>query len=412
MARSGLHTLQLKSGERFAVLVDARGIPLQYPLLYSLRDRERGGAARLKTRLLRIQELYRAYAGMGLNLDEVILGGKVDIRDVESAVYWLEEGLGDGTDSSESDGGEPVSAPMRNQRISVWSDFMEWALESANWTLRARPERDRRERETAMRLRLLLEDLRLAFPAHGEVEPLSGRELEVLDDLLGPNALGEFNLSPFEGDAARRTWVLYQVLRWSGMRLGEALKLRIEDVPPREGDADKIIREVEGTALSVSIHRRVDDLADHRRIEPSVKRLGRTVPMPNAALELLWEYIDSLPATTPYLIRTSEGSRALSYSRASKLCFEIRPHAARLFEERYPGDSHTLNALRWHRLRHTRAIELLPEFFPDRRSDPIGVQRFCEAFGWARLTSAEPYLRLLHRQEGEALWRQSLERRS
>jgi integrase len=410
MARSGLHTLQLTSGERFAVLVDARGIPLQYPLLYSLRDRERGGAARLKARLLRIQELYRAYAGIGINLDEAILSGKVDIRDVESAVYWLEEDV-EGDDSLESDAGEPVSASMRNQRISVWSDFMEWALESANWTLRARPERDRRERERALRLRLLLDDLRLSLPVHREVEPLSGRELEVLDDLLAPNASGEFSLSPFDGDAAQRTWVLYQVLRWSGMRLGEALKLRIEDVPPREGDAEKIIREVEGTALSVSIRRRVDDLADHRKIEPSVKRFGRSVPMPDAVLELLWEYIDSLPTTTPYLIRTAEGSRALSYSRASKICFEIRAHAARLFEERYPGDPHTLNALRWHRLRHTRAIELLPEYFPDRRSDPIGVQRFCEAFGWARLTSADPYLRLLHRQEGEALWRQSLERR-
>lgn len=410
MERSELHSLQLSSGERFAVLTDARGIPLQYPLLYSLRDRERGGAARLKTRLRRIQELYRAYAGMGINLDEAILSGNVDIRDVESAVYWLEEDAEGDDESLESDSGEPVSAPMRNQRISVWSDFMEWALESANWTLCTRLERDRRERDSAMRLRMLLDDLRLALPVHREVEPLSSRELEVLDDLLAPNASGEFSLSPFEGAAARRTWVLYQVLRWSGMRLGEALKLRIEDIPPREDDAEKIIREVEGTALSVSIHRRADDLADHRRIEPSVKRFGRSVPMPDAVLELIWEYIDSLPTTTPYLIRTAEGSRALSYSRASKLCFEIRAHAARLFEERYPGDPHTLNNLRWHRLRHTRAIELLPEFFPDRRSDPIGVQRFCEAFGWARLTSAEPYLRLLHRQEGEALWRQSLGR--
>lgn len=284
MARSNLHTLQLKSGERFAVLVDARGIPLQFPLMYSMRDREQGGVARLKLRLRRIQELYRAYAEMGIHLDEAILSRDVDIRDVESAVYWLEEDAGGQGAGLDDEGDAPVSASMRNQRLAAWADFMEWALESANWTFHSRPERDRAERETATRLRLMLDDMRLRTPIHREVEPLSSREMEVLDDLLAPNALGEFELSPFKGDAARRTWVLYQVLRWSGMRLGEALKLRIEDVPSREGEAEQIIREVEGTALGLSIRRRVDDIADHRKIEPAVKRFGRAVPMPDSVI--------------------------------------------------------------------------------------------------------------------------------
>lgn len=197
-------------------------------------------------------------------------------------------------------------------------------------------------------------------------------------------------------------------MRWGGLRLGEALKVQLEDIPPRESDADAILREVDGSALAIQIHRRVDDLLDTRRSEPAVKRLGRRVALPDTVIKLLWDYRDTLPKSTPYLVRTDDKTRALSYSQASKIAAAIRPAATKLFEAQHPGDAHTLSAFRWHRLRHTRAVEMLPEYFPDGQADPIRQRQFCDAFGWAYLESAEPYLRLLYRRDGEARWRRSL----
>jgi integrase len=400
--RIQLQTVVLTSGERFPVLLNESGVPLQFPLAFSIHDRHKGGVTRLKARLRRIRDLHLALYHIGVDLDRAILYREIDIYTVESALYWLED---------EHESGEYGSSPTtRNQRISVWADFLSWAIETGHWTGRTKPVRGREERDTAARLRILLEEHRLPITAHREVNPLTSREVNVLDELLGPGPGELFQNSPFSGRAAERTWVLYQLLRWGGLRLGEALKLRPEDIPPEESQADAILREIEGRALKLRVERRVDDLSDRRRNEPAVKRHGRLVPVPDHLVQQVWRYHALLPSSATYLIRTADGSRELSYSQASKLVYEIRPAATELFERLYPGDPHTLCSFHWHRLRHTRAIELLPEYFPDNKANPIRQQLFCDAFGWAKLESAEPYLRWMYRRTAEALWRNSLER--
>ena len=394
-----LHTAVLQSGERFPVLVDKTGIPLQFPLAFSLRDRERGGVARLKDRLRRIRELYDAFTAMGKDLDHSILTRSVDPMDAETAIYWTEE---------ETDG--QVSASMRNARVRTWTDFLGWAVETSRWTQRSRPNADFTERAAAQRIALLLEDLRLPMASSSEVYPFTGRELDVLEDVLGPGPRGDFPVSPLRGMAALRTWVLYEIQRWGGLRLGEALKLQIGDIPPRETDVARELRLVTDGALSISVVRRVDDPQDPRHNEPSVKRFGRSVPLPDSLFDLIWQYVDALPSATPYLIRTDCGTRPLSYSQASKLAYLVRPAAARLFERRFPGDPHTLNTFRWHRLRHTCAVEMLPVFVGENPQSPQGIGQFCAMFGWANPTSADPYVRLVFRRDGEAVWHNYLER--
>lgn len=396
--RIQLHTIVMSSGERLPVLTDESGVPLHFPLVFSIRDRQRGGVARLKQRLRRIRDLYLAFRRLSIDLDQAILNRNLDLQSIETALFWLEE---EHEDSSSSPG-------LRNRRIMAWSDFLAWAIETSHWTLRTNPLHADKERDAAGRLRIMLEDHQLPVSVSREVHPLATREVEVLNDVLGPGTSGGYERSPFGAETAERAWILYLLLRWGGLRLGEALKLKLEDLPPRETEAEAILREIENSALAIHVRRRIDDVSDTRVNEPSVKRLSRRVPLPDALVQLLWKQLDRAPTADSYLIRTDDRVRPLSYSQASKLTYEIRKAAIVLFEERYPGDPHTLAQFRWHRLRHTRAVEMLPRYFPDGHIDPVRQRRFCDAFGWARLETAEPYLRLLHRQEGEAIWRRSL----
>jgi integrase len=202
-----------------------------------------------------------------------------------------------------------------------------------------------------------------------------------------------------------RNDLMLQCARWGGLRRGELLKLQCCDIGPAGDDyalssgALATERQPYGEpgVDEIRILRRPDDPEDSRNPPPKVKSRERIIAFPTWLIVALHAYADGIPpigrrarhVKTPYLFVDLQSGLPLSLAAADDAIKAIRIPAATRFAEIYPEATHTLKTLSWHRFRHTRAKELLLEF---RDEGAIGIEKFCDYFGWKNLKSAEPYI--------------------
>jgi len=403
-----IYHFRLQSGEHYSLLLDERGIPLDLPLLYSLSLRLRGGSYKIPRAMRRLRDWYRGFGLVGTDPNDAISQGDLVPDDVESVLRRLRR---DEAEFACGDGRDPLSAWMWNERVVEWRRFLTWALNRTHWTYGSRYlEMRRAVLEDADRVELFsdhLATLKLdgeegARGIHRQI--FSGREIEALDDVFRRED-GEYTrLCPFSPSTALRNHSLFLLFRFGGVRPGEALNTTLEDLPPRETELQRLFRRTtDRLALTINISRRQDDPDDERMEEPRTKRGGRSVEMPDAVFPVLWDLADSLSGHRhTYLLRSSQTGRPLSLTQCRRVVAQIMAAAAKLFEERWPGDEHSLGRRNPYRFRHHRIVETLPIFFPDGPKDPMARERFCGHFGWKDLASADPYIRFwhLHRAQG------------
>jgi integrase len=165
----------------------------------------------------------------------------------------------------------------------------------------------------------------------GSREGLEKAEVDRLRAVIEP----DHPENPFQSKVRFRNYLIIRLLLDLGIRRGELLGIRIEDV--RAGS--------DGT---VAIHRRPDDPDDPRKMQPSSKTEARTLPMSGRLTDLLYEWIVhhrskiALARKHPFLIVDCYTGRPLSLSSVNKLMAALR--------RRVPELPKTLSA---HVLRHS-----------------------------------------------------------
>lgn len=420
-ARYGVLTQLLPSGERLPVLIDHQtGIPLRMPLRFALKRRRAfGSAGTLATYLRRIGELYDWYTAHGMDLDAQIISGKsIQLGHLSRALVDLDQGLlrADAERRHAKPRGAlpeldvfspaPIgNARIHNLRVWLWARFLAWALRPQNW-------RGGRELHASGSREIwhdVLDELEQfrddEYRTEGPGQRRSGlapKELAALEAVLSPQASRGFSSGGFDPATTARNRMFYLLARWGGLRIGEILNLHVEDVP-----------RVSSASPYLLVRRRVDDRAEPRLIAPAVKRRDRQVPLPDDVMEALQLYVkrERRQSRWPDLLLSSTKDMPLSYPRASDIAKQLRRYATTAFDAMYPGESHTLGSFSWHRLRHTRAREVLPHFidFNDPTPQPEGLREFLDMFGWARESSAAPYIEELRQNRSAALVRQAMQ---
>lgn len=401
----GVHQHIAENGERLPILVDLQtGLPPVVCLRFALYQRDMGSSARLELLLLRIADLLdwarffesqdidsTIFAGHGIRLDQITRA----LQDLE-----LPSKLG-----------APINTRprLRNQRCWAWSAFLEFVYRPGLWRTGVGVIQSHalRERNRADLCELLseLSKKRQSVPESQSRAPLSAAELKAIDEVLDSD-----DLCPFPGASRKRNAAMYRLARWAGPRIGEILKIKRSDLPQNESIGTKAVRQAQSLPRTIKIVRRPDDYDDRREHEPSVKRGSREIAIPDVLLEELLAYRDATQrhARSTYLFLTEDNSRPLSQSRANAVIQKIGESAAKLFQAEHGSEPHTLHTLTWHRLRHTRAIELLHDFFPEEDFEPgthAGAKQlnsFLYYFGWASAESARPYLSRVFREDANA----------
>ncbi len=390
-------------GERFAVLICGHtGVPKRMALRFSFDDRCCGGAARILQRLRRISDLYNWYdSELKCDLDALLLDGRLPRQqDIARALRDL------GADRDYFVRKQPArceveptpcSAAQTNQRIGAWLSFLRFASIPDNWRSGYNNSDDGSRSERSNYIYELSEMLALqrqVMPECDSHKGLSGDELVAIESVL---------LALFPNTRVRNV-LIYRLLRFGGVRIGEALKIKAVDLPSIERAGSSALRRLYGEPYAVKIKRRPDDPDDTRTREARVKRGDRCVELPDDLVEDLQAYAkvrSQSASVSPYLFISSvDPAKPLSQSRAEKIIKIIGNAAHDYFSVHFPDQRSSLLELCWHRLRTTRAIEMVPHFFPGGVETESAKEEFILQFGWAAMDYAKPYLKELRRARG------------
>jgi len=290
------------------------------------------------------------------------------------------------------------SGALTNKRIEAWMSFFSFVYRPSLWKTGLGVASGYRLREEFQPQIDLISEI-LTSHRIGLVEPTSHKSLRP-DELAAIDEVLKTNRCNFEAPSLLRNRSMYYTARITAARKGEFLKLKLANLPDTESKVAALIRRNAGRTLTITIERNHDDPEDTRENEPRVKRSGRVVEIPDELFDILRDYKavrESLKPASQYLFLTADGKRPLSISRTDAILKQISRSATLQFETQHPGVDHTLRKLTWHRLRTTRANELLPIYFPNNQWDPNSEDDFLYALGWKSRDSARPYLLQLRR---------------
>ena len=107
--------------------------------------------------------------------------------------------------------------------------------------------------------------------------------------------------NPFRVETRLRNWLMYAIAIQCGLRRGELLKLRLDDLPKPDSPG-------------VKIRRRANDASDARRHRPRVKAVERVLDLSGVVRVGLRAYLTSRPP----IGRVGGGSRYLFVTNAAQ----------------------------------------------------------------------------------------------
>jgi integrase len=229
-------------------------------------------------------------------------------------------------------------------------------------------------------MRATFKSLRKALGRSKRPDPLTQGQDALLEGIMSPGGSDEGgsasfdkfpNENPFHDSTKLRNWLLYALLRHSGLRRGEALKLKTADVDTARDP-------------EVRIRRRPSDPDDSRVPTPGVKGREGVVPLSRRVANGLKAYMTDfrLPGHrhrgTNYLFTTRRGT-PLSTPYTSRIFRILRKRFSKL------------KGVTPHVLRHTWAEELATHLFCERDGDSEEVLTLLREAGRWRPGSNMPH---------------------
>ena len=373
----------LGTGERLPLLVDrTTWMPASLPLRYAvLLRRYQCALSTLRGDMDALRLLYRWRGEVcSRELEPRLAGLPLLSRDELASLRWFLERY---TARETTEGGLMLHSATLGRYVATIRAFLAWAAVPSN----------RNERGAApVDLPDFIAGLEFVFrPIRGGSQysirrrPLSMAEIRLAESLLAPrsDALGRIlepvrwhDANPFKGPSRTRNWLLWLLGIDAGLRMGEALKLRVDDV-------------VVGPDLVTYIRvvRRPDDTDDPRGRQPAVKTRERLIPASKRVLAALRLYQTNLGRLgrrrgASYLLTTRAGP-AKTQNGASQ--------AIDLLKRAIGASAHT-----FHSLRHTFFEGLASDLYLQQEADPSVAKEHVkdvvrEIGGWTTRSSMPEY---------------------
>jgi integrase len=348
--------LTLDTGEVLPTLVDADSwVPVRVATRWVVRRRRwRSMPSTLANDLRSIGLLYSwASSALEGDLDDLLEDGQpITGMQIEDLLAFLRVG-GRVVDSNRAtiSGSNTVS-----RHASAIRDFLKWAVDLTS--------QGRSQMAAFDEIRYRRACLDEAFHAitrqsggSRRIRPLTEEEATRVDRLIGPRRKDDGSLTvplqfadanPFRAETRLRNWLMYAIAIQCGLRRGELLKLRLDDLPKPDSPGLKI-------------RRRANDTSDARRHRPAVKTVERVLDLSGEIRVGLRAYLTSRPPIgrvaggSPYLFVTN-AAQALSITAANEVVGVI-------------GRNAQIGDLSWHSFRHTWAEALAEELLTHHREE-------------------------------------------
>ncbi|CAI8848948.1 tyrosine-type recombinase/integrase [Pseudomonas sp. IT-P176] len=343
--------VQFREGERHKLLVDAQtGIPLYYPSLFITTQVRAGGlsVSTVQASLTALKVLYAWQTERGINLEALFSTGTLlRLEDITSLVGFTAHPLNEArprktfkvvrlrlrAGRAVTPSVVHVAAQTQFTRLSTIAHYLGFLAE----TMRAGRTcglADSAVGEMVARINAYRPKLSQLTSVDRDEK---GLDLRVVDEVLEYLRPGHPQ-NPFaDKQVQHRNHLIMVLLRYLGIRRGELLNLRVEDV--------------DFAKSTLSIVRRPDSPLDSRRYQPLVKTKPRHIPINDALQKALSDYILRFRASFrqarkhPYLLVThkagpTQGS-PMSNSSFGKLMTTVQ------------GIAHEFAGIHAHAFRHT-----------------------------------------------------------
>lgn len=298
------------TGEQIPIIVGTDGMPLTLPNEYLLSRRTKSSNTLLRN-ARELIVLYEWFEENNIDFKSKLLAQvSFTSAQINSALF---EHLRKSKGSS-----QVVSPATFNQRMMTVRGFFMWYL---NGLISQLPYSSKMYQNLNKR-KLLFDDwfsssFISSVPSKKHLRKgLSLNEVQFLMNVLDPNVESSFGLNQA---VKYRNYISVGLMLFCGLRPGELLSLRVEDISI-------------GAISSVEIIRRAPDLNDTRSPRPQIKRNGRVLPIENRKLiKYLNDYIvywrdvleESSEVESDYLVLSDEG-KPLSQGSITQLFHLLR----------------------------------------------------------------------------------------
>ncbi|BDH47535.1 integrase [Salmonella enterica subsp. enterica serovar Choleraesuis] len=260
-----IRRIKSSSGERFVVLVDSVGMPLFYPALYvTVHMRGRSLAVNtIQNTLNAIKALYAWQSFYCIDIESRFSCCELlQTHEVHSMRDFMQKPLVDknnGKAVSISRRGRTVSIRNQYARMSVIADYLGFLAGQLQ-----KP--STQGNENIKRMVSLIKANRPKKPTKSIIDRdekrLDDSDLDALEKALKP---GSDNNPAHEYAVQVRNALIFSILRVTGLRRGELLNLKIEDIDFAKN--------------TLKVVRRPDSTGDARVYQPVVKTRERTFPL-------------------------------------------------------------------------------------------------------------------------------------
>ncbi|MDY1019536.1 site-specific integrase [Pseudomonas coleopterorum] len=269
-----IEQVKFSSGERLPMLLDDDGLPVPQVCEWLLRRRhlEFNTLMRNANEVVVIHHWARKRR---FNIYERIRSGKQFTEaDLQSLVEELSRPQANGNKVTKL----AVSPDTRNKRLSTTLNHLKWYIDEQIADPASSPELV--AALIAMRdkiVRIFEDAFQKSEPARKFHKSLTLKQVRFLQDVLDPEGNILFGR---DGRGRVRNFIILCLLLFLGLRIGELLSLRVQDVKF-------------GAISHINVRRRGMSNLDTRRRPARVKRNERILPIDNARLGiLLADYID------------------------------------------------------------------------------------------------------------------------
>ena len=300
-----------KSGDVLPILLDANGLPIPSPNEFLLSRRNLSANTLLRN-LRELSVLYRWLEYRQIDIESRLSGGTLfsEAEFSGGLVEFLRMDM---------EIGDKVVSPLTfNNRLATIRQYFVWKIDVHVSSLPLNEAQYEVIQVVRKRLIGWIDKAFINAPRAGGIarKSLTNEQVECLLQCLNPENTTSF--AYFE-PVKYRNFIAVSLMLNCGLRPGELLSLRVEDVQI-------------GAISSVTIKRRAPDPFDRRRPRPSVKRNGRVLPLDGSHfLRMLDRYIvewrevleQRSNKETGYLILSDEGE-PLSHSTLTQLFSRLR----------------------------------------------------------------------------------------
>jgi integrase len=322
-------------GKPTGVLVDERGIPLYLAAGWS-GERRHLKSNTQATDLYTLRHVYAGCLAQGIRLDEFLSSGNsLSYRQIDTLIDYLRDATGKNGEAS------PTSF---NRHLRITKQFLRWAYQNNAPIEKVSYEQNR--------IQKWLGDRHIKVESH-RIEPLSEQEIAAIRQSFD------------QSDNSQRNRLMFEMTLRLGLRRGEMLKLKVENI---NGDTLQVRRNI--------------DSDDRRRPLPSVKTKERDLPIPEDLSTLIQEYLNEyrVSGQSDYLFTTIKGDE-ISISQTNTIIEQI-------------GQLANIE-LGWHRMRHTFAENLAV----DLQDNPDRSIYLRYALGHKSEKSQQRYIEKTHERE-------------